>query len=565
MAQVFPQWLSESERANPSRRAEIVLYDKLVEQLTDSKWMIIYGAAIKWRHDYGISDRETEFVVGHPDLGIIFIEVKGGSIEREGNIWYTTPIKELRKPKVERERNPLKKSPYVQVTDSAKEYERKVLNFINTQKIKTAPLKFGTAVCFPDIEISVTENLGADALMELTLGRSDLEKLPERLKEILKIYQGKFGSAPGQEGMTILRAVLARDWHIDSFLSYQIQDAEKERKKLTDEQFVLLYEMQDNPQMLIRGCAGSGKTMLAAKKAQQLASMGQKVLLVCFNENLATWLGMSEFTHSNVLPVHFHGFVFQTVKNSKVAKLPPHPDESDPARNIYFKKTMPEALELAALEKEILFDAIIVDEGQDFEDTWFAALQSLLKDRENGVFYVFYDDNQRIYNSGNISFKWPKYRLSKNMRNTDQIFAHVQRYYHQPEIVRSSGIPGPDPVFIDLRKYESEYDAVQDILSRLVQEKIKIADVTILTPRAKEYSIWGQAKFGEGKYKVKWTLTPFKGEVACCSIYGFKGLERQVIILSELSHVYSQKHEELLYIGISRARDHLIVLGKYPS
>jgi superfamily I DNA and RNA helicase len=44
-----------------------------------------------------------------------------------------------------------------------------------------------------------------------------------------------------------------------------------------------------------------------------------------------------------------------------------------------------------------LFDAIIVDEAQDFEDTWWIPLPELLRDPQDGVFYVFFDDNQRIY------------------------------------------------------------------------------------------------------------------------------------------------------------------------
>ena len=44
-----------------------------------------------------------------------------------------------------------------------------------------------------------------------------------------------------------------------------------------------------------------------------------------------------------------------------------------------------------------LFDPIIVDEAQDFEDTWWIPLPDLLKEPDNGVFYVFFDDNQRIY------------------------------------------------------------------------------------------------------------------------------------------------------------------------
>ncbi len=317
MAQLFPQWLSQSERTKPGRRAEVLVYDKLAEQL-GNKWLVIYGAAIKWKHEYGVSDRETEFVIAHPDLGVVFLEVKGGSITREGNNWYTTPLKELNKPVDQRARNLLSKNPYTQVTDSAKAYKRKVQDYMSTQRLPAWSFEFATAVCFPDIEIPDQAFLGADALRELTLDCKDLDSIQERIYQILKLYQGKMGTPPGEKEIDILKQVLARDWHIDSYIGYQIDGAEKKRRKLTEEQFSLLYELQDNSKMLIRGCAGSGKTLLAAKKAQQLASLGQKVLLTCFNENLAKWLQTSEFMHGNILPIHFHGLCYQMTSNCKV-------------------------------------------------------------------------------------------------------------------------------------------------------------------------------------------------------------------------------------------------------
>ena len=43
------------------------------------------------------------------------------------------------------------------------------------------------------------------------------------------------------------------------------------------------------------------------------------------------------------------------------------------------------------------FDAIIVDEGQDFADGWWVTLEELLVNPEDGILFVFYDDNQRIF------------------------------------------------------------------------------------------------------------------------------------------------------------------------
>jgi len=564
MAQLFPQWLPESIKKDPGKRAEILVYEKLAKQLTD-KWLVFYGAAIKWKDSYGVHDGETEFVVAHPNLGVLFIEVKGGSITREGNSWYTTWLSELGKPIEQRIRNPLSKNPYTQVTDSAKKYKRKVQGILKQKGISTINFEFATAVCFPDIEISNKEFLGTDALRELTLDRNDLDNLQVRLYEILNSYKGQNGIPPAQNELDVLKQILARDWEFDSFLGYQIEDVEKKRRDLTEEQFHLLYDIQDNPKMLIRGCAGSGKTLLAAKKANQLASQGQKVLLTCFNENLAKWLRSSVFNHSNIRISHFHEFCSQEGKNSKDAYLPPSASLAGVDEDTYFKKIMPDALEVAAIENNINFDAIIVDEGQDFETSWLDVLQGLVKDKSNGTFYIFYDDNQRIYNHANIPYSWPKHRLSRNMRNTDQIFEYVQKYYHQPDSIISSGLLGPEPRHVNLQDYTSECEAVQDVISILQQQKISLANIAILTPRCKDDSAWSKPEMRKGKYKFVWNLETFKNEIACCSIYSFKGLEKHVILLTELGYINSSIADELLYVGISRARCYLIFFGNLPK
>ncbi|MCB0191468.1 MAG: NERD domain-containing protein [Anaerolineae bacterium] len=104
MARMYPQWISKSERENnPGRRAEYLVYDRLAEQLGDD-WLVLYSQAIKWTHDHGVSDREADFIVAHPKLGVVMVEVKGGSIERKGGQWYSTPLGQLDRPKAHQKR-----------------------------------------------------------------------------------------------------------------------------------------------------------------------------------------------------------------------------------------------------------------------------------------------------------------------------------------------------------------------------------------------------------------------------------------------------------------------------
>ena len=53
--------------------------------------------------------------------------------------------------------------------------------------------------------------------------------------------------------------------------------------------------------------------------------------------------------------------------------------------------------------------------------------------------------------------------------------------------------------------------------------------------------------------------------VRVCSIYSFKGLESPVVILTELDKLRSEIASQLVYVGLSRARHHAIVLGELPA
>ena len=55
---------------------------------------------------------------------------------------------------------------------------------------------------------------------------------------------------------------------------------------------------------------------------------------------------------------------------------------------------------LQAVEEKKLgpFDAVIVDEGQDFASSWWDVLEEMLA--EDGRMLVFYDPSQRIFKKG---------------------------------------------------------------------------------------------------------------------------------------------------------------------
>ena len=68
------------------------------------------------------------------------------------------------------------------------------------------------------------------------------------------------------------------------------------------------------------------------------------------------------------------------------------------------------------LDESEKFDAIVVDEGQDFNELWWASLQGMFKDPNNmEAYYVFFDPNQNIFNlEPTIPPDFPFYSLEDN-------------------------------------------------------------------------------------------------------------------------------------------------------
>jgi hypothetical protein len=113
--------------------------------------------------------------------------------------------------------------------------------------------------------------------------------------------------------------------------------------------------------------------------------------------------------------------------------------------------------------------------------------------------------------------------------------------------------------------YETERELQQglrQVLHRLIaEEEVGTEDVVILTPRTRKKSLFLEwNRLGNLRLTEKWP--PSAGEVYWTSVYRFKGLESPVVILAELYPSSHQNLDAVLYVGCSRARNHLVIFGE---
>lgn len=414
MARMYPQPMHPDTRSGAERK----LYSAFEDQLPND-FVVFHSVCWQLRDTTtGVRDGEADFVIAHPGHGILILEVKGGRIRYDGLAaqWYSNqyPIKD----------------PFEQGRKN---------KYSLLEKLKELPywrdrwVTVGYAVAFPDV--AVAGALRLDAPRELVLDASDLRDLSTWVSTALDFLQGRRpDDRPlGEVGIQELIDLLSPSWNLRLPLSAEILEETHELAELTQEQFIMLDFLGRRRRAAISGCAGSGKTTLAVEKGKRLAAQGFRVLLTCFNVNLAEFLASDETLPTGLDVLNFHKLAQNLARRGGL----PHPGPRD---DHYFNEILPEQMAQAVDHLGPPYDAVIVDEGQDFHDNWWLPLQFLLKDPDGGILYVFFDDNQNLYRTAQkIPLELAPFPLTRNCRNTQSIHKVVMRFYRSDQIPHAQG------------------------------------------------------------------------------------------------------------------------------
>ena len=550
MARMYPAQPQKETESNGERKAFYALKDLLSDDYTVIHSLPVY----KKSHRNGpLKDGEIDFLIIHPDKGMLAIEVKGGGVEidSEAGEWYSTDYRGI-KHRI--------KNPYEQ----GKKHIHTLAHEIGSHAdLRRFSFPFGHAVWLPDLDLT-GKDLGVSLqLKNITMDSNDLSRVSNAIPQIFRNAIGenprKF---PTTEGVKIFRRFYAPSRKIQISLSAKIAAEKKEIFEATKSQYKVLSLLERFKRVSISGAAGCGKTFLALEKARRIVEedSDKKVLIVCFNKVLAKSLRQMNPNVNQIDIFHFHGLCIEFCRkaNFDIPVPDPHADRSS-----FFSNELPECLIDSLGETDDRYDALIVDEGQDFLDTWWFPLQEVLKEPEEGMFYIFFDDNQKIYRDTlRLPLDDPPISLEENCRNTKCIHNESMKYYRGAGKPFAIGPEGRSPEFVKLRNGETEHELVDRIISDLFKaEKMSPDDIAILTPRHQTKSIWKNDAI-LSKHQITWDIDQRgSGKIFCSTIHSFKGLESSVIIITELASILSGKNkEELMYVAITRANFHLVLI-----
>lgn len=522
MASIFPATPPEG---TPS--SEMKLRERLA---TIDGLIVLHSVAWQGIRNGRPSDGEADFVVVHPRRGILLLEVKGGEVEIEGGSWYSTDRRGVRH---------RIKNPFEQVVAS----KHPLLEYLRGINPSFRSATFCHAVVFPDI--TVPGAMGPNAPREIILDRPDLDNVAKSLNRVFDHWKAQ--ADLGSTELEQLIAALAPTVKVRRLLRDRVADSNQELIHLTQEQMCILNNLRRTRKALILGGAGTGKTILAVEKAKQLSSSGFRTLLVCYNSPLQKCLAEVIGSASGVEVRTFHSLVLNEAKKARIG-LPQGLDAD------WYERQAAQTLMAVSEKNGPQFDAILVDEAQDFAIQWIEALRTLLV--PSGIIYLFADSHQDLYRRD-----WSEpvdllpYELTLNCRNTGPIAQRVASIFG--EKILGPCADGPAPVFVEIERKSDFPRLITAFVDRLIlEEGITPNQIAIMTD---DMALIQDLR---SRIVADVPLSDLDSMgIPVETIYRFKGLERDVIVLSLSDRVIGDGFSAVAYVALSRARAALYIFG----
>ncbi|MEG5138717.1 MULTISPECIES: UvrD-helicase domain-containing protein [unclassified Microcoleus] len=352
---------------------------------------------------------------------------------------------------------------------------------------------------------------------------------------------------------------------------------------------------------LVRGVAGSGKSLLLRNRIERLIDEGYNdILVLCYNRFMKGWIDSiiaQKGLSSKVECRTFHSWAYRIGYTYKWDEIPEKREQIIDLVKTYYN---------ANPKKR--YQAILIDEAQDFYDEWFMAMLSAVDPDTNSIFFV-YDNTQSVYGEQHlrkpgwtwkdIGFNVPGGRsqiLDLNYRNAPQIIELAWQFIipylasADMKIAKRSETYGKIRHIVEPLKKSSRSSSINPMLVKSDMSPDNIAkQVKLALSSHPESSIGVLLHPQESKdfkleiSKFLWQLdvpnhAPMRSQerdhnvvnrpfVIVDSWNALKGVEFDAVIIAGVDKVedlpdpdkdFSEKAG--LYIAITRARDHVVML-----
>ena len=513
---------------NFKNEAEKALFDALHVALADED-AILCNVRLT---DVKEGDREIDLIALVRDLGVVIFETKGGNVSYNGDSF------------IQSDRHGSRKiDPHAQVLSNLYAFKAFLRVRWPYGNVKTEWM-----FAFPYSHIGKVEIPGIPR--ERIADGQDLNNVMANLTMVMNFHSNK---KPPNFQNWVDQAFRAVKGHslLETDPQSHVTNSYLQVKQLTHERRAILEMLQENDRIYVRGPAGSGKSWLAFEQAKIWAEQGLRVGITNFNRGLASYMKrkVTEAGLENQIGFvgHFHQFAESLGEGSEL-------DDSFSDGWLRDPEKVKEVI--SRLPQNEYFDAWVVDEAQDFDEAWWKLIFSTLKDPEKGKIAIFGDPGQSLYGDKT----WPiqgfaTIRLSENLRNSQQIAKSVESLVE--ERVKALGPNSFEVEYIEVESEDDVLSAADDAIVRITEEEFwNPGEIALLTTKYRHPVHEEKRSHQDSYWSDYWEGT----DVFYGTVQGFKGLERSVVVLAVNGIHMNANESDLLYVGMTRARDRLVVV-----
>ena len=551
-----------------------------------------------------LRNRRPDFVVVIPDVGVLVIEAKGFSADQ---IVQVTPDR------IMLETSEGKKAA-IHPEGQARNYAFRLIKALHDHPASkhiirqsgphrgsfAFPVSWIVAYC--NITRAELDDRGLDQCFPTNrnVTRDVLVKWCQLDEAALRAALKTYFDPWWQHSMSWIETTLIRNKFYPIIIPKQSGDyASTDIKVLDADQEQIAFNIGEGHRV-VRGVAGSGKTIILIARAKYLVATGhQRILILCYNRLLSQFIESCTKEFSNV---EVRTFASWSAKNGVLFDKGKSNDDAQGA-------TLRERFESSTARDAGQFDSVLVDEAQLMSLDWLVCARLALRERDpaKASLFIVADGSQSlrkmlpfIWKEAGIIVTGSRSRILKlNYRNTREILVAASAMVAAPveretsESPHDPTVPHPDIcvrqgrqpelTLLDTRQSECDYAAalVRTWLLGGVQVKGRIVkpipeDIALIYPHnpSKALNLVAELTSKLSPLPSVVLSGERRGKLAdpgirILSMKASPGLQFRFVILlwTDLlpAHFTGDDDEALLYVAMTRAEDMLVVLYSKPS
>lgn len=544
MARLIPSDF-DCAHADDFRAAEARTLERLRDGLSD-RYTVYHGVHWARAEASGSAYGEIDFIVANPFGQLLAIEQKDGQIVAKGADLYARYG-----------------GRQLAGDGSGQAYDKSIttqvnrnLNALRSQFSRRYPgrtLQIDHLLYLPTAHLAGVLPSSVDPARVV-----DADQDPQLIATIESLLEGA-GSSWSDERLDDLP-------RIDEFLSQRVgaaphigllgRSAREFTTRLSGGLSVWASRLQMQPWRLrVRGTAGSGKTQLALQALRKAHAQGKSALYVCFNRPLADAMKLLAPNPSAVVTFH----ELARVLSAELGQAPV--DFSQPGA---FEQLAQNFMTLSP-RLAGTFDAVLIDEGQDFEQSWADSLIALA--RSDAQLLWLEDPEQALYERAPVDLPgWVNLASPVNYRSPQLLVEFINWLELTDEPVEAgSAVLGFDPKWYLYGPDESPLQATEQALADLLQEGYAPENIAVLSLRGLANSqiagdkgpsrLAGLAVRRQTGFDAAGQAQWSGGPLLVDSVFRFKGQAADAVVITEVDFAeLGPRERRRLFVALTRAR-----------